>query len=348
MHAFPAVSILAPTQRRRPGNLEDPKHLRALLAQAKDRLASALGEGDAAPIVERLEAALDQTDLEHPDEGIAVFATKDDARALKLPFPVRERVVIDETFATRDLVLGLERSHRYRALVLSEKPSRLLEGTGDELIEVREGSFPVVVEGAHGEPLASGGYPVRTSRADEQLRQFFRQVDRALGDVAAHDARPVIAVGVERDIAYFDEVTEHGELIVGRVLGNHAFASPRELAALTWPRMQEYLASRRDAAITQLVDAIGARRAAVGLEAVWKRAQEGRGHLLLVEEDYSELPSRVRDEELEPSAEEDAPGVIADAVDEVIETVLVKRGKVIFVEPYALGEHGPIAMILRW
>ena len=65
------------------------------------------------------------------------------------------------------------RSLRYRVLVLAEKPARLFEASGDALVEVRTGGFPIVVEGGRGEPLESGGYPVHTSHSDEQERQFF-------------------------------------------------------------------------------------------------------------------------------------------------------------------------------
>jgi hypothetical protein len=56
-------------------------------------------------------------------------------------------VVIDETFATRDLVYALNRLSRYWVLALSEKPTRLFEGVKDTLVEVENQGFPMTHTG---------------------------------------------------------------------------------------------------------------------------------------------------------------------------------------------------------
>ncbi len=348
VRGVPAVSLLAPTDRRRPGNPEDPIVVRGLLAEAKERLLARHEEREVAPLVGQLEAAVRSIDFDHPADAIAVFATRDDAQVLTLPFSVRARVVIDETFATRDLAAGWARSPRYRVLVLSEKPTRLFNAVADQLIEVRHGGFPVVIEGALGEPLPSGAYPPHASRSNEAHRQFFRHVDRALGKVSAADPTPVVVVGLERDLAYYDEVTGHGELIVGRVQGDHHETAPRELGAIVWPAMQDHLAGRDARAVDELVGAVGAGRAAVGIKPVWEAANQGRGHRLLVEDSYFGAQYRVVDDDLEPAGDVDAPGVIEDVVDEIVEIVLAKGGEVAFVGPGELHEHGPIALHLRY
>ena len=43
-----------------------------------------------------------------------------------------------------------------------------------------------------------------------------------------------------------------------------------------------------------------------------------------------------------------APGVIDDAVDEVIEEVTAKGGSVVFVDNGALAQHQRVALILRY
>jgi len=51
---------------------------------------------------------------------------------------------------------------------------------------------------------------------------------------------------------------------------------------------------------------------------------------------------------LSPAEDASAPGVIDDAVDEVIEEVMVKGGGVVFVDDGALEQHRRIALILRY
>ena len=51
---------------------------------------------------------------------------------------------------------------------------------------------------------------------------------------------------------------------------------------------------------------------------------------------------------LAPAEDASAPGVIDDAVDEVIEEVMAKGGGVAFVDDGALAQYQRIALILRY
>lgn len=344
---YPAVTLLSPLQRHRPGNPEDPIRLRNLADRARHRLEEELGARESARVVARLEAGIESIDLRNPGDGVAIFATPTETHVLTLPFGVPERVVVNDAFDTRDLARGLARGPRYRVLALAEKPTRLLESAGSTLAEVHTAGFPMFVEGAHGEPLESGGYPRHSSRSDEEQRRFFRQVDQALSAHAASDPLPFVIAGTERDVAYFDEVTSHREMIIGRLAGNHELTSPDRLAELVAPIIDEHLAKQRAAAVAEVVEAIGAGRAVVGIKPVWERAMEGRGRVLLVEDGF-EYPARIVDRRLEPAGDADAPGVLDDATDTLVDIVLEMGGDVVFVEPDALGVHGPVALLLRY
>jgi hypothetical protein len=168
---YPAVSILLPLQRHRPGNREDPLLLRSLADEATRRLAG-LDRDTGAEIVARLDDAIDAVDWHSPSEGLAMYVAPGVSRLLALPFPVTQRIAIGQRFATRELVRGIGQHPRFRVLALGEKPTRLLEGQGSALVESRAAGFPFFVEGTHEEPLPSGGFPVHSSRSEEQHRQF--------------------------------------------------------------------------------------------------------------------------------------------------------------------------------
>ena len=117
-------------------------------------------------------------DWEHSLEGLALFASRDVATAVHLPFRPRARIVIDATFATRDLVYALNRSPRYRVLVLTEKPTRLFDATTNVLTEYTAKPFPMVHKGPGGASRLPGGQGInRSAVRDESHRQFFRNVD---------------------------------------------------------------------------------------------------------------------------------------------------------------------------
>jgi hypothetical protein len=344
---YPAVSLLSPLQRHHPGNPEDRARLRHLANEARRRLRAELGPRASTAVFQRLQEGIESIDLNHPSEGVAVFATPTETRVLALCFAVPERVVVDDAFETRDLARGLARSPRYRLLALALKPTRLLESDGSTLVEIRVHGFPMFVEGARGEPIASGGYAPHSSRSEEQHEQFFRLVDRALGANAGADPLPLVLAGSERELAYFDKVTEHAAWIIGRISGNHERTAPDVLAHLAMPVVEDYLAEQRALAVAALDEAIGADRAVVGIKPTWQRALEGRGRMLLVEEDF-EYPARIVNGDLEPAGELAASEVLDDAVDMLVDLVLEAGGDAMFVEPGALGVHGPVAMLLRY
>ena len=77
--------------------------------------------------------------------------------------------------------------------------------------------------------------------------------------------------------------------------------------------------------------------------------QKGRGSTLIVEEGFH-YPARVDASSLHLSPADDirSPDVIDDAVDDVIETVMVKGGYIVFVDDSTLTQYQSITLILRY
>lgn len=347
---YPSLTITLPTHRTSPDNRQDLVRLKNLINEAANRLTGEFTKRDVEALLKRLEDLTSRIDFNQSLDGLALFVNHDFARATRLPFKVKERVVVDETFATRDLVYALNHSMRYWVLALSEKPTRLFEGTNDSLEELTEKGFPITHEGPGGEAPLPGGFGVQKSAyRDEYLQKFFRSVDAALKTALAEDNLPVILVGVDRHLAFFTELTAHKNAIIGSVTGNHDKTSPHELSKLVAPILQNHLADKRRDALAQMDKAIGAKKLASNIGDVWVLAHEGRGDLLLVEEDYH-YPARLEEsgKHIIPADDPAAPGVIDDAVDEIIEEVLSKQGKIVFMENGSLAEHGRIALTLRY
>jgi len=346
----PALTITLPTHRTSPDNRQDPIRVRNLVTEATNRLLEQFGRREIEPLLTRLESLVSEIDFRYTLDGLALFVTQDFARAYQIPFDLPERVVVDETFATRNLVFALNRTPRYWTLVLSEQPTRLMEGVRDTLVEITEGEFPMSHEGPGGALKLPGGPGVQKSAyRDERHRQFFRQVDAALKPFLAEDPLPLAVVGVDRFLAFFNEVTAHQDAILTTLTGSHDKTSPHELAQLVWPLVEANLADKRQAVMDELGRAVGEQKIASSVGEVWRFAQEGRGALLVVEEDFH-YPATVDASgmHLSPADDPTAPGVLDDAVDEIIEVVLSKQGRVVFVDNKQLTEHQRIALVLRY
>ena len=215
------MTILTPTQRHLPGNAEDPIRLRDLVDEATRRLEDELGKRGAGDVVGGIRDAVASVDWIHPADGLAIFVALGESHVFQLPFAVPARVAVDPRFMTRDLVRGIERSPRYRMLVLGEQPTRLFAGRGTTLREHTADGFPVALDRVRGEPAGHQDFPEHNARSEAEHKAFFRDVDQALKVVADADPMPLVVTGAERDLAFFDEVTAHGSSIVGRVHGNY-------------------------------------------------------------------------------------------------------------------------------
>lgn len=352
---FPAVSVLMPTYRRAPQNFQDPIRLRNLLTEVRRRLREddRISAGTADAVVKGLEEAADEIDFGHAEDGLVLFAAPDgEHHVFKVAQPVEERVVVDTTFATRDLVAAFTRTTRYWLLVLSDQQTRLWDGEAERLTEVTEAGFPL----SHVLPDGADERPGKLSRppreqADERRRQFFREVIDSLTAVMSRERRPLIVAGTTRDQAYFDDTAGQSVSVAGWIDGAHEARTPHELTELAKPALDAYEDLREVALLAELEAARNARRYATGLEQVVDLVAEGRGAHLIVERGYY-APAVWSEEGVIPV--EGPPGslrggdVVDDAVDNVIETALDYGGEVTFVSDGFLVDHERIALVTRY
>ncbi len=348
---YPAISVLMPVHRTVPDREQNPIRLKNLIREVERRLHEEFDKRRVQAHVEKLEALAGEVNFSESREGLALFVSDSAAQSFHLPFPVTERVIIDDTFATRDLVFTLNRSPRYWVLALSEKPTRLYMGTRDELTEVRGRGFPMTMTGPGGASRIPGGHGVDSSaRRDDSHRHFFQEVDQKFGEIAGQDPLPLAVVGVERYLAFFREVSRHQDAIAATVEGNYDESPAHEIARAAWPGIESWLEKRRKDRLNELGEAVGAHRYASGITEAWRFSKEGRARTVLVEQSYA-CPVRVTDDAglvVEPVADGTAPGVVDDAVDEIIEFVWAGGGDAVFVADGELSAHDRIAVILRY
>jgi hypothetical protein len=349
VHTYPCLTITLPTHRTSPDNRQDPIRVKNLVTEGTNRLLGEFSKREVAPLIDRLNALVDAIDYQYTLDGLMLAVNRDMAREYVLPFTLSERVVVDDTFFTRDLVHALNRARRYWVLSLSEQPTRLYAATRENLEEITTGGFPMEHSGPGGATVLPGGVGVNTSAyRDERHRQFFRDVDKAFRASMAEDPLPLALAGVDRYLAFFRELAGADE-IVATLPGNFDHLTPHDLGRLIWPPVSEGFTTRRREVLKHLEAAVGLRRAASTLGEVWHLAGLGRGQVLVVEEGYHQ-PARLNQwGQLDLNVEDPtAPDVMDDAVDEVITSVLGKGGQVVFVEDGELAFHNRIALILRY
>lgn len=347
---YPAVSLTLPTDRRAPRNAEDSVRLRNVLAEADRQLERDPGVTRAArhEIRTQLTAAADETDLSRALDGLVVLATVGEHHVYALPRAVPERVVLSETFLTRNLVAAYAAQRPYWVLSLAADRVTLWSGSGRHVTEATGGGFPMTrsLENPDVEREERIGDTPSTFR-DEEVRHFLRDADAALHAVLRKDPRPLYTTGEDAALALLADAGTAAATAVHIHHGGLAHGPPDAVARAVAPALDAAARRETGAAIEALDDARGRRAFAGGVDEVWAKVSDGRVRRLVVEENYRITVRPADDDHLIP-AEDDDPRARHDIVDEIVEKALDTGAEVTFVPDDALADHDRIAAVLRY
>jgi hypothetical protein len=344
--AAPAVTIMLPVEHPVVSHPESRLRLRALVTEAIETTRTWWGPDVADEVELQIDRAALSVPLREHASGLAVLATPDDVQVLHLAFPVQEEVIVDTTFATRQLLEGVERTPPCRVVTLDGHQARLYEAEGTRMHEVTTPGFPLHVQPPHEQDTPHRDRPIHEESEHEEHRIVQRAVDAALAEAQAARALPIVVVGAERELAYFRETSTQLDQVIGFVRGNHAHTAVDHLAELVGEVVGAHLGDRGRRAVEELRDATDRGLAVNGFHDVFSAATEKRGRHLVVEEGFH-LPRDWVDGLAAPEGA-DAQIDTEDAVDDAIESVLLAGGDVTFVEPGTLEEFGHIGLVLRW
>jgi hypothetical protein len=335
---YPSISLLVPLDGPSPWQVR----LRNLQSEVEGRLRSEFGENVDPDILARLDAAVSDADVPVGARSLAVFVDADGAQCVGVAVPVRERAVIDDTFATRDLVHHELRSPRYWVLALSLDGPRLFHGHGPVLhphhLELRDvgDDNPPRGRDRRGKD--------RSDIVEARRARRLRALDLALADILAASPDPLIVVGAEPTVSRFVGRTRHVARIEG-VVRRAPCADLEELAQLVAPALSDVLGERRVLALAALDRAVSAGTAISGIDQVWRLAQRGGGGLLIAEQGFEHPAALSEDGTLTAAEDPTANDVVDDVVDDVIELVLASGGRVELVPDGTLASHDRIALV---
>lgn len=328
----PAVSLLANTTPADTMEADDRERLRRLAREAIRRLdEEEVAQEGRQRIAARLDRELERVTRAPSDLAVAVYSGPHTAMSLRLPLPVVERAVVDPSFATRDLVRVLHRTPRHAVLVVDWDEARLYSGQADQLDYVRNRRFPL-----------------SRSTYGTDVEAFLRDVDRAFGTYLLAHPSPVVVAGRAGLMDRYVEISRNLTRLAGVLTLDPATTSRRQLTTLVRPMLESYLLSRQDEALELVASSRAQGLLASGMAEAWRAVHRDQPHMLAVEQGLF-YPARLLagGHSLEAADDVDHPEVIDDAVDELIETVLVRGGWVALVDDGRLARDGGVALALR-
>ncbi|MHB9848655.1 baeRF3 domain-containing protein [Streptomyces krungchingensis] len=346
---YPAVSVLTPTHRREPDNAQDPVRLRNVMTEAKKQLEAdpAVTRERRTDVLQQLDRAVSEVDLAHAEDGLVIFAAPGEHQVWSLARTVPERVVLSDTFLTRNLVAAQASERPFWVLSVAADRVTLWNGGGGHVVEDHTGGFPLVRgrENFDAERQEQIGDMPSTFR-DEGTRRFLRDADTVVASVLRENPRPLYVTGETAALSLLDELGTVTKDATHIPHGGLAHGS----AEAVWQTIRPLInAEERKGAVEvarELETALGRKEFAAGVDEVWHSATEGRVRLLAVEENYR-VTVRDDGDHLVPAESGDLDSR-EDIVDEIVEQCLETGAEVRFVPDGSLRDAKGIAGVLRY
>ncbi len=354
----PCLSVIVPQYRLSRERMQNPELFRKAIRKAKSilkRNPSAQGQ----LMMEKLEGLIKAYKPDYSMSGVGLFVSTDISEILYFPFDVNERIIHDTSFETRDLLYLKQLLSTYYVLVLGKKSVSLYSASGNELMEIRDGFFPAHYEEEYeyARPSlgTSFGKSLKAFEKDKSIvnkarvESFYKEAGNQLTTYLNRNSMPLLISGTKKHIADFYSATHLKEKVAAEISGSFSDKNFFDLRTKAWNGYVKFNQAKAKVKIKELEEKDTPHKLAKGIQEVWQASHEGRGLHLMVEKDYF-CKSYLRDGD--PVLYLNPPKVkytlVPDAVDEIIETVLEKGGRIEFMEERALKRFDSIALLLRY
>lgn len=339
-HGAPAVTILLSTHRTHPDNKQDPINLKKLVAEAETRLYDTFDKREVWPVLDKIKAA--ELDINHDYnlDSLTIFANHDSIQVVKLPVPATDRVVISDRFEVRPLLKALQQQEHYYILTIARQKIRLLEAYNDTLVrEIHNDDFPFSNEYYTKDPMKLQ----QDAIIDDLLKEYFNVADKQFKKYYHANPLPVVLLGDTKSIAYYQEQMDIKKIVMATAAGSYDDTSSHEILKVTFPLVQQHMADKQTAALSAIGEAQSKQRLLVDLGDIYRAAEAGAADTLYLEKTY------FRNGTIEDGAitESDQPGA-EDVSLIIIDSVLQKGGKVVFMDENTLNTYQGMALVTRF
>lgn len=307
----PRVSLFMPTHRSGPDVRQNAIRFKNLLARAEE-LIEAFTSNVEQDFQKQLDAARKLVDndpfWQHQDQGLAMFLDGDGLRLHRVPLSLDEHVAVGEEFEVGRVLPVLRLHGVFYVLAVSEQGARVLRGTSVSISEVETDELPgsldevagkdVPDSGTHSErltkpgrggdagPMMRHGYH-HERNSEEDLLQYFRAVDAAIGKIIDNPSIPLVFAGVEDKFPAYKEVNTHRGLVGECIAGSPDDRSDEELRDAAWELVAPHLERHEEEIANKLHAAHTENRASCEPAEILEAARMGAVATLLVTHEHA-------------------------------------------------------------
>lgn len=338
----PAVSIILPIEPKFSPATALLHKLKTVVDNVAHELTATYSKEVGQSIMERLRSIIANTKVDVHKKGVAIFVSQEFQKVLFLDVLVKERIVINNTFEIRHLLMHNKQANKYLVILLSGRQFKLYQGSTHEFLKIISAipqSILAYQRDLGDEPV---GPTAAAKRKEVLMDKFLHQVDKEISRLIALNHLPVFVLGAKKILGHFKKITKNSEGIVAYISGNYDKSGFSQLQELLKPYLATWRNDQQTQLFTLLDHAASQCRLAIGIKEVWDAALSKKGQKLVVENDFV-CPNQLKT----TTSDIGNPKVLylPDAVDDIIANVIANGGDVDFTEHDALNRYEHIALV---
>lgn len=347
VHYRPALSIILPLDPHISLQTEINSKLKIATDQAERELYENYPREQCELILKKLRQLTADLKIPVKKKGMAIYISALFQKIYFLDHPVEEKIILDESFEIRDLLYNAKQHVKFILLILSGLECKVFLADLTALTSLKSNIPDSVYSSVNEVPERVGNFSDMVERKQIVVDKFLHHIDEELSNLINELHLPVLVLGAERVIGQFRKMSKNTTSVIDYVEGNYETASLAELNELIEPYINAWKIRKQTELKAQMENEAGRHLLSTGIRQVWNDAHNGKGRLLIVEKNYRYAalhgpePSII-EEAVEPF---DHVASIKDAVDDVMEKVLLNGGDVEFTEDGALEQFDHIALV---
>ncbi len=341
------LTIILNTHRTRPDNKQDSLTLKNLIKEAEERIFAGQSKRDAVNLVQRLHELETKIDHHHNLESLILFVNESIAEYTRLPISVENRVVLDHTFATRDLVRALHTESSYYILVLSQQKTRLIEAFNDKVVSEIGDPFPIEntqFDSVTRAELANG------NRKNNLIAEYFNGIDKAVNTIRRDHPLPVLICTEQGNYHEYLKIVDQKESFFDTYLNkNRVEEKAHHIVSDAWEIVKDYTRAQHITRKKELVKAVSSGKFLSDVNDIWRAILEGRVQTLFIEQGLFQ-PGLMNGHTITLVSENDRSGkeVVDDIFDEMILSNMNYGGDTVFLPKGELTDFNGFGAITRY
>jgi hypothetical protein len=344
---LPCISLIMPFEPKLGLKKELDYKLKTACDKIEKEIIGNYPEEKAAPILSRLKRVLSNLNYYTHKKSIAIFVSPVIEKVYYLDMQIEEKIIIDESFEIRDLIYSKKQIHKYLVAVLSAKWAKIYIGNTHTMMRITSNASDNILAYKNDGHDKIANFTDEKKQKEILIDKFLHHTDNGLNLLLQSYHLPLFVMGTPKIIGHFKSITKNSRHVISYIPGSYEEKTEAELLHLMDPYVTDWKKVVQTNLLQLVDESMNKKRLAIGIQEVWKYANQKRGRLLVVEKNFI-YPARHGSEPDVIFSNNDFQKnafFIKDAVDDIIEKVIASGGDVEFVDEGILEKYQKIVLI---